>query len=51
MKNWIIVGILIGGMIFLCPMSHAAKVPGVTDKEIVIGNIIFTGGPASSGIA
>ena len=52
MKNWIVVGILFLGLFFLSPwVAEAARVPGVTDKEIVIGNINpLTGGAASSGI-
>jgi branched-chain amino acid transport system substrate-binding protein len=52
MKNWIIVGVLIAAGMVLNPwVTDAAKVPGVTDKEIVIGNINpLTGGAASSGI-
>ncbi len=51
MKRWMII-LILGGMIFSIPwMALAAKVPGLTDKEIVIGNINpLTGGAASSGI-
>jgi branched-chain amino acid transport system substrate-binding protein len=51
MKRWMMIGFLVG-LVFSIPwMAIAAKVPGMTDKEIVIGNINpLTGGAASSGI-
>lgn len=53
MKKWMIIGFLVGGFFLISSwMAYAVKVPGVTDKEIVIGNINpLSGGPASSGIA
>ncbi len=51
MKRWMMVGFLAGLVLSVPWMALAAKVPGVTDKEILIGNINpLTGGAASSGI-
>jgi len=51
MKKLIVIGLLVGSVFSIPWMAMAAKVSGVTDKEIVIGNINpLTGGAASSGI-
>jgi branched-chain amino acid transport system substrate-binding protein len=53
MRNLIVIGIFLMGLIFLSPLvTHADKVPGVTAKEIVLGNLNpLTGGAAASGLA